>query len=89
MPLGAVARKGPREPGDRFMTESESGHVDASICAACGFTELYWQKVDALRHNPADGMNPEQSQEQRARSVDDATPARLRHLTRVARDVGG
>ncbi|MBS2018113.1 MAG: hypothetical protein JST00_34900 [Deltaproteobacteria bacterium] len=57
VPLGAVDRKGLRAPGDAFMTAYEGGHVDAYICAACGFTELYWQGVDTLRHNPADGVH--------------------------------
>lgn len=57
VPLGAVGRHGLENPGDRFMTGYDAGHVDAYVCAACGYTELYWQGFQALRHNPQDGVH--------------------------------
>jgi hypothetical protein len=37
--------------------ETTPGQVDALVCAACGYTELYWQGLSALRHNPENGVH--------------------------------
>jgi predicted nucleic-acid-binding Zn-ribbon protein len=57
VPLGAIDRTGLESPGDRFATAYDGGHVDAYVCAACGYTELYWQGFEALRHNPEKGVH--------------------------------
>jgi hypothetical protein len=57
VPLSAVARRGYTLPSDRFPTAYDGGHVDAYVCAACGYTELYWQGYERLLHNPQDGVH--------------------------------
>jgi hypothetical protein len=57
VPIGAVERRGFQSHGDRFPTLYEGGHVDAYVCAACGYTELYWKGFEALRHYPPDGVH--------------------------------
>jgi len=35
----------------------DAGYVDAFICAACGYTELWSRELQGLVHNPASGVH--------------------------------
>jgi ferredoxin len=31
--------------------------VDAYVCAACGYCELYWEDIRELQHDPKSGVH--------------------------------
>lgn len=35
----------------------DAGAIDAYVCAACGFTELWSRDLDNLAHHPEDGVH--------------------------------
>jgi predicted nucleic-acid-binding Zn-ribbon protein len=53
LPLQAVHRK----TNEAFPSRYDAGSVDAYVCAACGYSELYWRGLDALQHNPSSGVH--------------------------------
>ncbi|MFO0663988.1 MAG: hypothetical protein U0174_08555 [Polyangiaceae bacterium] len=53
VPLQAVGRK----TNDRFSMSYDAGCIDAYVCAACGFSELYWSGLEGLQPSPPSGVH--------------------------------
>jgi hypothetical protein len=55
IPLQAVDRG--RMGGEDGPAAYDTGHVDAYVCAACGFCELHWTGLERLEANPQFGVH--------------------------------